>query len=310
MNIANIIIIYAICFLPLTIIFAVMPYIGRRTLSFGVSIPSGEYDDPELKKLRRRFAYGVVLTGLILAAVSIGLSVLSADSAAAYALIACFAYIAVICVLYVRSWKTVSRIKQQRGWSWTAHQTAVADTQFSRTKRAVSPAWFLVYAVIIVLTLVLGSILYDRIPSTVPMQTNMQGEVSRYAQKSFGLLLFAPTLQAFIALLMGFIYWMMLRTPPVLDPDNPQKTSVQNTRFRYLWSAFLVFGGILLQLIFLVMQLSFTTLIPMQLAIWIPLAATGLLVAAAIVLSVKTGQSGSRIQRRPNKGGQRYQPRR
>ena len=73
MSIIDIVIIYAVCFLPLIIIFALMPYIGRRTLSFGISIPSGAYDDPALKKLRRRFASGVILSGLVLTAVSITL---------------------------------------------------------------------------------------------------------------------------------------------------------------------------------------------------------------------------------------------
>jgi uncharacterized membrane protein len=154
----------------------------------------------------------------------------------------------------------------------------------------------LVYALIIVGTLIIGITMYDNMPDTVPMQTNMQGEVTRYAEKSFHLLLYAPALQALIALLMGFVYWMMLRTPPVIDPDNPEKSSAQNAAFRYGWSAFLVFGGILLQLIFLVMQLSFTMLISMQLAIWAPLGGTGLLVLAAVILSIKTGQSGSRIR--------------
>ena len=231
------------------------------------------------------------------------MSVLLEDTAATYALIACFAYIAVICVLYVRSWKAVGRVKQQRGWADTARQTAIADTQFSRTRRAVSPAWFLLFAVIIVTTLVLGLVLYDRIPGTVTMQTNMQGEVTRTAEKSFRLILFAPVLQAVIALLMGFVYWMMLRTPPALDPDNPEKSSAQNAAFRYAWSAFIVFGGILLQLIFLFIPLSFAELIPRPLVVWIPLAATGLLVVAAIVLSVKTGQSGSRIRVGQTKAG-------
>ena len=297
MNIVNIIVTYAVCFLPILVIFAIMPYIGRRTLSFGITIPPDAYTDPELVSLRKRFSVGVIWTGLLLCALSVALFFLLDETTAVIMLTVCvFAYIAVISVFYVRCWKAMRHIKQDRGWASAAHQTVVADTKFNQAKRAVSAAWFLLYALIIVGTLVIGIALYDHIPDTVPMQTNMQGEVARYAEKSFNLLLFAPVLQALIALLMGFVYWMMLRTPPVIDPDNPEKSSAQNVAFRYGWSAFIVFGGILLQLIFLVMQLSFTTLIPMQLAIWIPLAGTGLLVLAAIVLSIKTGQSGSRIR--------------
>ena len=135
------------------------------------------------------------------------------------------------------------------------------------------------------------------------MQTDLQGQVTRTVEKSFNLILFAPALQAFIAVLMGFVYWMMLRTPPVIDPDDPQTSSAQNAMFRRRWSAFIVFSGMLLLLVFLFMQLEFTEVLSRDLAVWLPIGATGLMVIAAIVLSIKTGQSGNRIRLGQTKAG-------
>lgn len=139
-------------------------------------------------------------------------------------------------------------------------------------------------------------LLYENIPEKVPMQTDINGNITRYAQKSERIVLFAPLLQAVMSLVFGFIYWTMQKTPPVIDPEAPEITSKQNTRFRYRWSAFVVFGGIILLLVFMSLQLSITNVISLETAGIIPLVGAGGLVVGAIILSVISGQSGSRIR--------------
>ena len=234
MGIGAIILTYAICFVPITVIFAIMPYIGRRTLTFGVSIPSGVHDDERLKKMRKTFSHSVVIIGVLMSIISF-LLFLFLDSALAIGLMSglVLLYIVLISVIYIRNFKEMGRIKQEQGWAADAQVAAVADTKFAATKRSVSVLWFLVYIVIIVGTLLLGILMYDQIPNEVVMQTDLDGNVSRIAAKSFGLILFAPAMQAVMALLMGFIFWVMQKTPPVIDPEQPELSSAQNTKFRY-----------------------------------------------------------------------------
>lgn len=297
MDVGAIILTFAICYIPIMVIFAMLPYIGRRTLTFGVSIPSAVHSDPQLKAMRRAFSRNVLLIGVLLSAVTVLLYVfLSMNLATGLMTGLVFVYIIAIFALYVRNFNTVKQLKAQKGWSAQARQTVVADTQFSSTRRSVSALWFLIYVVIIVGTLLVGILMYDQIPDKVAMQTDFSGNVTRITEKSFGLILFAPVLQAVIAMLFGFIYWMMQRTPPVIDPERPEISSQQNARFRYRWSAFTVFGGILMLLIFFGMQLGFAQLLTNEATIWIPMIGAGLLVVGAIVLSISTGQSGSRIR--------------
>lgn len=297
MNTIETIFTYSICFLPLMVIFAIMPYIGRRNLAFGVSIPSDSYDDTQLVHLRKSFSIKVIFGGVFFCAVSF-ISQLFLDAGIAISLLVVieFLYIFVISIIYVKAYKAVKTLKTQKGWKQNVRETAIADTSFSASKRSVSSLWFLGYAVIILATLVIGFSLFDSMPERIIMQTDMQGNVTRMVDKSYSLLLFAPALQAVMTIIFGFAYWMMQKTPPVLDPDNPEKTSKQNTIFRYRWSAFIVFGGMALIAVFLFMQLGFANILSQQAAFWIPLSAASALIIAAIILAVKTGQSGSRVR--------------
>ncbi len=304
MNALNIILIYAICFVPIIVIFAMMPYIGRRNLTFGVSIPSESYDDKELKELRKAFSRNVIIAGALLSVICLAcLFYLEANLATGILTGLVLVYIFIIFFFYIKNFNKVKQIKSDRGWKQRVHETTVADTSFSTTRRAVSSLWFLIYAVIILGTLILGLYLYDAMPDQIIMQTDMQGNATRVVDKSFGVILFGPAMQAIITILFGFIYWMMQKTPPVLDPDNPQISSKQNTVFRYRWSAFIVFGGMVLILIFMFMQFGFANILSPQAALWIPMSATGALVIGAIILSIKTGQSGSRIRLGKTTGG-------
>lgn len=263
MNIGAIVLIFAICFVPIIVIFAMMPYIGRKTLTFGVSIPADEYDNKQLKELRRGFSKNVILFGILMSILSIVFFLLF-DIALATVLMSglVLLYILIIYFLYIKKFKTMKQLKSDKGWQEKAHSITVADTGFQKTKRSVSSLWFLVYIIIIVGTILIGVFLYDDIPNSVTMQTDMQGNATRIVEKSYGLILFAPLIQSVMTLIFGFVYWSMLKTPAVIDPNQPEISSKQNTKFRYRWSAFNVFGGIALLGVFLSVQLGFVNIIP------------------------------------------------
>ena len=288
---------YALCFVPIVAMFAAMPYIGRKTVCFGVCVPSGKHGNEELSVLRRGYARIVALLGVLVSAAYIALVFIVSEGAAAMLLgVSIVAYLIAAYALYLRRWRQVKALKERLGWETQAHSEAVADTRFASGKRAVSPVWFALYAVIILATVLVGVLLYDRIPEQVVQQTDLAGNVTRMAAKGPGLILFAPAMQAFMTLVFAFVYWSMLRTPPVLDPDNPQVSSRQNAVFRYRWSAWIVVFGAVMLLVFLTIQLSFAQLIDIATVGWVSMIAAGAAVVGALVLSLLTGQSGSRVR--------------
>ena len=238
---------YLLCFVPVVVIFAAMPFIGRRTVCFGVAIPSGQYRHDELAGLRRGYAKSVSIIGALMSAVYIALVFIVPEGIASVLMgIFLLAYLTAVYSLYLRRWRQVKALKNRLGWETGTRSDAVADTRFYAGKRAVSPAWFGLHALIIMATVLIGVLLYDRIPAEVVQQTDFAGNVTRMAPKSIGLVMFAPILQAVISLVCAFIYWSMQRTPPVLDPDNPEVSSRQNAVFRYRWSAWVVGFGVVI----------------------------------------------------------------
>jgi len=88
----------------------------------------------------------------------------------------------------------------------------------------------------------------------------------------------------------------MLKTPPVLDPDNPEVSSRQNAVFRYRWSAWIIAFGALMLLTLLVVQLSFVQLVDPAVIGWASMIAAGMGVVGALIVVLLTGQSGSRVR--------------
>lgn len=295
----TLVIFYAVCFLPIVVIFAVLPYIGRKTLCFGVSIPSGEYNNKELALLRKKFAAASAAAGAALTVAYVAMLFFVSDVAAVFIMSAILLlYLVITSAMYLKLWRQAKAIKEASGWH-AAHEVMAADTSFRNKNHAVSPAWFIGYALIIIATVLIGLLLYGSMPELVIQKIDFEGNVLSTAQKSIGLVFFAPAMQAMMSIIFAFVYWMMLRTPPVIDPDNPEASSRQNAVFRRRWSAYAVFGGMIMLLVFLVTQLGITQVVGVGVQLWAPLTGAGALLAGAFVLAVKTGQSGSMVKAGP-----------
>ena len=297
MTIWMLVVSYVLCFVPVVVMFAAMPYIGRKTICFGIAIPSGQYNHEALVGMRRGYARSVAVIGTLLSAVY-AILIFIVPEIVASVLMGAFLllYLTAVYALYLRRWRQVKALKSRMGWETEARSDAVADTRFFTGKRAVSPAWFVLHALIILATVLIGMLLYDSIPAEIVQQTDLNGNVTNMAVKTPGLIFFAPAMQAFISLICAFIYWSILRTPPVLDPDNPEVSSRQNAVSRYRWTAYIVAFGAVMLLSFMAVQLSFVQWIDSVAIGWASLIAAGAGVIGALLVTVTTGQSGSRVR--------------
>ena len=288
---------FIIVYAPLLGIFALTPYITRKTESFGVSIPEQIYADPEVKKIRDTYRNNVLLWGGIVAIISFIADVLLLPQSDFFFLpFGIAAEMVLLFAFYLKGHKQMKRLKQYKNWTANTPQKVIIDTDFRKKSMLVSPWWFLSYAVVILATLGLGLLMYDTIPDRIPMNYNMSGEVTRWVNKSYKVLFFAPASQAFITFLMMFVYRIIGKAKQQIHPAYPEKSVEQNRIFRYRWSAFTVFMGLAVLGLFGFTQLSMTGIITNPWIIMtVPLMITGIIVAAAVVLSVTTGQGGSRI---------------
>ncbi|MDK2799390.1 MAG: hypothetical protein PWP27_1460 [Clostridiales bacterium] len=300
------ILIFAVIYVPALLLFAVTPYITRKTESFGVSIPEEIYYIPEVKKIRSQYKNRVLLSGGIIAVISLILDFISsAKSTVLFLSIGLFVQLAVMFVFYIKGHRKMKVLKKSNNWTANKLQRVVVDTDFRKKRVLVSHWWFLLYVLIILATVGIGLLMYDKMPDKIPMNYNFNGEVIKWVNKSYKVLIFAPAMQTFIMFLMMFIYWVIGKAKQQVDAAHPERSIEQNRIFRYRWSAFIVFMGLVLMGVFGFTQL---TIIGVITNVWVitlvPFGFTGAIIITAIILSFKTGQGGSRISIARTKSGE------
>lgn len=298
--------IYLATYLPLLFFSAFTPYLTRRTESFGIGIPEERYDEPRVKKIRENYRNTLLLIGTIITVLSLILIIIyPMDSVFAYLMpVASFFQLGLMFGFYLKGHRKMKALKAAGNWEAGKEQVVMVDTDFRKKRMLVSVWWFSLYPVVIMATLAIGFVFYSQMPERVPIHYNLSGEATQWATKSYRLLLAAPLLQTIMMFLMVFIYWIIGKAKQQVDPANPEGSVEQNRIFRYRWSAFTVFAGLMTIGLFGIMQLSFTGLIK---NIWLTTLVTlGLslgITVGAIVLSFTTGQGGSRVSIGKSKSG-------
>ncbi len=294
-----------VTYLPVLIFFAFTPYLTRKTEQFGVGIPETVYDHPEVGQLRKRYRNQNLLSGSLFAVLFILGNVWATSMTVTFLLpIGLIAQIVLGFSFYFQGHQKMRQLKSQHQWGQGQTAVVVVETGFRKGKVTVSPWWFLAYVAIIILTWLLGYGFFDRIPTRVPLHYNYLGQVDRWGIKSWKLICLAPVMQLFISGLMVLVYWIIGQSKQQVDSENPEQSVVQNQVFRFRWSAFIVFAGMALLLVFAWMQATILGLVQTGWMIMgVPLLVTGLIVVAALVLSVTTGQGGSRLRTAHSKTG-------
>lgn len=306
MTILGVILMYSISCLSLIVFFSIMPFISRKNISFGISIPEEIWYTPEIKSMRKNYLVkGLILSAVILAAaVFTSLIVNLPDGEYLFSIPAMLLILISYGGLYLSAYKKMKALKAQSEWKNQSREVIVVDTSFRRGKYKMSAMWLLLYPVVIVLSFLLGVALYDQAPDQIPMNFDFSGHVYNFIDKTPRIIYMAPSVQFFLAIIFTFAYWMVSRSKQQIDAANPEKSAEQSRKFRYRWTAFTLFSGVGMQLMFMLMHLSNLGVIrDLRVIAMTPLIFCLLMIAAIILLSVTTGQSGNRIHVFQDKNG-------
>lgn len=288
-----------ISYLAIAGAFALFPYVSRRTLIFGVSVPEDTYHDPRVVSLRRAYRNGVLIAGAVFVAAQAllyYLGDLTETAQAVWLSVLIFVNLFVNEAIYLRAYNGMKRLKDKEGWDQDAPQLVTVDTGFRKKKSMVSPLWFLFYIVLIAATVIVSLLRYDALPAMIPTTFDSAGNAVGFMEKSYSLLLNMPGVQLIITMIMFFVYYSISKSRHQVDPANRDVSLRQNMIFRHRWSAFTVFGGLLMTAVFSLVQLSILGILDPGVTTILSLALPVLIIAAVIVLAVSTGQSGSRVK--------------
>ncbi|APB38188.1 MULTISPECIES: DUF1648 domain-containing protein [Heyndrickxia] len=277
------------------VMMAITPYITRRTESFGVTIPEAAYLDPELKKLRKQYAAVIIVFSILLAA-ALFIAVSTSQLLQTGFALAVLVDIAGNFLIYLYFHRKMKAIKKTRNWATGKKQAIIVDPKFRSQKLIFSNAWFLIHASVTAATFLMTWLCYGRIPDRIAMHYDFNGTPTDWVEKSYRTVFELPTVQLFLLILFIWLNTMIARSKQQLNAERPEASLEQNVRFRRRWSAFMIITGLLMILLFFAIQLSFIVPVPIAWLSYGGMGAVLLIVAGAVLLSVITGQGGSRIR--------------
>lgn len=283
--------IYLMMYLPIVVIIASIPYVTRRTESFGISIPSEAYHDPTIVTMRKKYVGATILLSILLGMVPI---FIRSFELALIVIVVGFIVLSFFIYLYFHN--QMKQFKKQQNWTLNKKQTIAIDTSFRSQKLTYSNAWFLIGFAFTLLGIWVSIFKYPEMPSQIPLNFDWQGNPTRFGEKSYRTVFMIPMIQLYLLLLFLYLHPIVGKAKQSIDSDSPEESIKRNIIFRRRWSAYILLTGNLLLGFFTLTQLSLIYSFDQALMGGISLTITIVLVIGAIILALTTGQGGSRMK--------------
>lgn len=283
------------------------PKLTRKEIYFGVRIPEEQLENEELKKFYREYIRNniafLILYTIVYSLILLHFNQLFVPLQA----VGIFLYLGITFYIYYITNKKVKAIKEKNSWYKAKKSAVVVDTNFSKEKGGkmlASPWWFLIPIAIIIVNTIIAFSVYDRIPDIFAIHWNALGQADRWAKKSYKSILLLPVMQCFITIVMFFSFKIIGWSKQQISASNPEISKEQNRIFRYRWSIYIIAMAVLMNLFFTFVNLNTLQVIKNsnQTMRMFSLSFTVIVCIGSLIMSIKTGQGGSRV-RIPNREG-------
>ncbi len=299
------IILVLLCCVPTLIISAITPYITRKTECFGVSIPEEQQQNEEVKRAKMIYKNMVFLTGgLLTIAMVVATLLLPLETSTLLIVPGIIALLAMMYIFYWQGHNKIRLLKKENKWLSGKTQLVMADTNSEKNKAMVSPMWFLLNIAIIAGTAIIGLLYYDKAPDIIPMHWNAQGIADSYITKSYMAILWEPITQCFLTFIFALSYWIIGKSKKVINVSDPENSIKQSIIFRRRWSMMLIAMAVLLNLMMLSFQLVSLNILASEVLLPITITILAVVIIGNLLITIKTGQGGSRVAIKASKEGE------
>ncbi|WP_199425952.1 DUF1648 domain-containing protein [Thermaerobacillus caldiproteolyticus] len=286
-----------VSFLPAIILLSAIPYLTKPTQCFGVSIPEEASQLPVIKHLRKQYAIRAGITTSLLLLSILFLPFFPSSETIMAIVIVLFGFLLILTpfLIYLPFHKRMKQLKKEYNWKVERKERVIIDIKFRENHLVYSNGWFLIPIFISFLTILITIGMYPKLPDRLPAHFDLQGNVTRYTNKSIYTVSILPIVQIFATILMMAVNTAIKKAKQELNAANPEKSKKQNIVFRRHLSLFMIGSSILTVTLFFVIQLAVITHIPK-----VALMITTIIVLASqfiwiLWLAFKIGQGGSRI---------------
>ena len=294
-----------ILFILTGLIIGLTPYVGRKGIEFGVSIPDTEETHLKIAKWKRLYFSinmigGFILSLPLIALVKRGNTHQIQREASIYVTVGMviIILISILSYLYIR--QQLSKLKKQIPQNTKINQKEIVIELTTRNHKIGIPNSILLLSngIIIITTAIITWLNYNKIPEKFPVHWGINFIADRFAIKSISTVFALIGFQVILTLVFYMSNYSLIHAKQSLDPKKPVQSSFKNKAYRRAWSRFILILSISTQLLMSLIQLVSVIFYTnhTEWVTYIIILYTVIILIYTIVLSIKYGQSGSRYK--------------
>ncbi|MCK9479033.1 MAG: hypothetical protein M0R40_05980 [Firmicutes bacterium] len=248
-------------FLPLMIVFALTPYISRKGTCFGILLMEDMQRSSRIKKIKRGYSGAVSLIGIIFIFICVSFS---SNNFLGIALVC---YGAACLMLYFMCNNILNNIIMGQNLENLQKEINVHHIPIKAKKAGISSWWHLFNLPLLIF------IWY----------------ISRNAISGYGIVL--PILSIISGFVMLFIHLIIKTASHYANKKRFEKSMTHNIRFRRIWSVFVLFTGIIIQIMLIIMQFGFLGVITNRILTTAPpFVITLFVTVASVYIAIKNNK--------------------
>lgn len=284
------------------LLMGITPYINRRDIPFGVSIPVTD-KTKEVVNVQKK-SYLFINLGIAII-INIGIFLygqfkpnIPEEKLVYLCIVSLFIMLGISLVSYVLKHNELKKYKQTLSLEMKQTKKIVVDLSF-RDEKLIFPTSYLVgiNLAFVLVTVLLTVFNYQNIPDQLVTQWDFNMNPTTITEKTWGSVMMIPAMQVFITIVMAISNQAYLSAKQQIDGKNPTASSTKSKKFRRQSSLLNLVISILTQLLFVAIQLVtvFESISPKVVMI-LSLVFTILIIGLVLWFSLYYGQSGDRLK--------------
>ncbi len=271
-----------------------VPFIVKRTVVFGVTIPYEQAKHPKVVYFKRLYALITFIIGVTL---TIGF-LLSFQENEKFVLAGVTIPLVIIVTglsLYFYFHYKMIKLKQSQDWYKEIKQVHFADLAIRAKDEMLASIVHFIPTIITISIAILSIKLYDQLPSQIPTHWGPDGQPDAFSDKSWMSVVSFPGILLLLQLMFFGINVFTKRSGIKINAGNVTSSQIRQLRLRKYSSWFLFVINILMTLLFTFIQLNllYENIFSVSLMMLMPLFFMVTILAGALGLAIKVGRVDS-----------------
>lgn len=277
----------------LIILQAVLPFIVKRTVVFGVTVPVTEVRNPQL--LRYKVMYTLLSSSISVVILAAFLFSPTRTNTVLLALLLPFIILFISMALFFFFQSKVTRLKRANRWFKDQKQVHVTELNI-RSQDEMLPLSIYIIPMLITFGLIAFTFVnFGAFPDPIPTHWGPDGQPDAWTDRTYLSVLILPIIALCLNVMFIGINELTKRSGIKLSAGNIPASKARQLKLRKYTSWLLFFVSVSTTILFTFLQ--YTTLNPERLdglvTIFAPLAFSAFVTIAAIALAVKVGMNDS-----------------